>query len=469
VQRVSLTSGIGGFLLMDDTRLSGVDPRRAIFISYRQSDGTIRARKLARLLRAAGVPVWRDREDLPPGDTELRLQEALSDGLSGAVLLVTPHIEQSLIVRNLESPKLLTLNQDRRFQFVVANQVVTKGGHTDFDAPDRLLQKPAGTLSRLNQMPATTDSDLALIARAVLMERMDQLRRSDSFTDGRFIIDLRTRTAPHSADFASDLPIRLHPAAAGRLPDPQAIHDLKEALPFAPQAIERAQVQSVTVEGAAHLSVALALGCAIPATFLADVVATGRDGQSWTGAQIASDGENPRLIHVSAHKSWPSDPHRNAVLAYVDMIPGRSDDAYRALLEGSHQFLETIHVELRRRDEIAPSDATDLTSEVAGLIRALSRRHGNAELHLLLYVPFPVAVLLGRLLNTLKVVVYEWDSGDSTVSSSRYTPILAITPTNGGSLIGEIHASQNSSRLERFVSYARALSPVRSRRRKRSD
>lgn len=44
-----------------------------VFVSYRQEDGTANGAELAWLLRAAGLPVWRDSDDLPPGDTKSRL------------------------------------------------------------------------------------------------------------------------------------------------------------------------------------------------------------------------------------------------------------------------------------------------------------------------------------------------------------------------------------------------------------
>lgn len=42
-----------------------------------------------------------------------------------------------------------------------------------------------------------------------------------------------------------------------------------------------------------------------------------------------------------------------------------------------------------------------------------------------------MAVLVGRYLNTLRTVVYEWD-GDSTGGAS-YTPVIVVEPgvTNG--------------------------------------
>ncbi|MCT1386249.1 toll/interleukin-1 receptor domain-containing protein [Brachybacterium sp. p3-SID1565] len=77
------------------------DPADPVFISYRQKDGTGVATELARLLRAAGIPVWRDRDDLPPGDTEARLKQAIAAGISGGVLVTTPDVVNSRVV-NLE-------------------------------------------------------------------------------------------------------------------------------------------------------------------------------------------------------------------------------------------------------------------------------------------------------------------------------------------------------------------------------
>ena len=83
---------------------SRVSPRGPVFLSYRHSDGAELALALAWALRAAGVPVWLDRSDLPPGDTERRLEEAMQSGLSGAVLLVTPDIGASSVVKEIELP-----------------------------------------------------------------------------------------------------------------------------------------------------------------------------------------------------------------------------------------------------------------------------------------------------------------------------------------------------------------------------
>jgi hypothetical protein len=135
-------------------RADGVRARGPVFISYRQSDGAATATRVAWLLRAAGVPVWQDESDLAPGYTEDRLNEALETGLSGAVLVVTPDIAVSPIVRNVELPAILDLHSNPESVLAIANTVRTeavegggdKRGKTDFTAPDRLLAKPRGTL-----------------------------------------------------------------------------------------------------------------------------------------------------------------------------------------------------------------------------------------------------------------------------------------------------------------------------------
>ena len=134
------------------------DPADPVFISYRQKDGTGVAGELAWLLRAAGIPVWRDRDDLPPGDTEARLKQAIAGGISGGVLVTTPDVVNSRVVKTLEAPQLLELHRDHEvFALGIVNSVKTEDGGTDYDAPDRLLEIRPGTLSDVDQQSAERD------------------------------------------------------------------------------------------------------------------------------------------------------------------------------------------------------------------------------------------------------------------------------------------------------------------------
>ena len=113
-------------------RPAPVDPRGPVFISYRQSDGAVLATDVAWAMRAAGVPVWHDKSDLLPGDTNIRLEEALLSGLSGAALLATPEIELSRAVQTIELPQLLELERNPGFTFSVLSAVEREPGKLDY-------------------------------------------------------------------------------------------------------------------------------------------------------------------------------------------------------------------------------------------------------------------------------------------------------------------------------------------------
>ena len=155
------------------TRISSRGP---VFLSYRHSDGAELAQALAWALRSAGVPVWLDRSDLPPGDTERRLEEAMQSGLSGAVLLVTPDIAASSVVKEIELPHLLRLEAEGAFTLSIASTIEAEAGGLDYSAPDHLLSRTVPDLRGLRQDPALTPRDIANIARSHCRQRMEALR-----------------------------------------------------------------------------------------------------------------------------------------------------------------------------------------------------------------------------------------------------------------------------------------------------
>src|SRR3546814_634571 len=156
-------------------RFPGANALGPVFISYRQSDGTEVATDIAWALRAAGVPVWQDKSDLPPGDTRDRLDEALDSGLSGAVLLLTPEIQHSEVVRDTELPRLLALAKDRSFALSIGSTIERSPGKLDYRAPDRLLHQRRARLSRFDQRPISTGTQRAELARIQCRRRMQAL------------------------------------------------------------------------------------------------------------------------------------------------------------------------------------------------------------------------------------------------------------------------------------------------------
>jgi hypothetical protein len=414
-----------------------VKPLGPVFVSYRQSDGTRTATDLAWLLRAAGVPVWHDATDLPPGDTNQRLDQALAHGLSGAVLLVTPEIANSGVVRLIELPKLLDLEKDPRFVLALGNKVRGADGKIDYHAPDRLLGQPDGTLARLNHRGAHQRRGLVTITQQMLRHRAEQIAAlGASDVDRRLLINLQTRSTPHAfADDGADLSIRVRPSAAGRLPVLQALKDLQQTLPMLPEALQISGAQGIKITGGAHLTVALAVGCAFPATLIGDVEVESTDGAVWRCGTVSTARATDALTKIEGHGMTPLPPtgQRRAVLAYVDLVPGMSNAAYTRLLEQMRgMFVAWEHIRPVHDGEVAAGDADPLIREVAARLRALSQRHDNADLHLALRCPFPVAVLLGRLLNTLSITAYEWQpapEGDAD-GRPRYVPSLELAPTD---------------------------------------
>lgn len=420
------------------------DPADPVFISYRQNDGTDVAAELAWLFRAAGIPVWRDRDDLPPGDTEARLRQAIAVGISGGVLVTTPDVVNSRVVKTLEAPQLLDLHADHEvFALGITNSVKTEDGGTDYNAPDRLLELRPGTLSGVDQQPAERNGLLALI-RGFVWHRIASLRERIEVTDQTFHLSLQTRNTPQVYDRTGDeLDIRLRPSVHERLPSVGGLQDLKDTIGLLPDAVTRSGAHRLRVAGGAHLSVAFAVGAALPSSRIGYMDVIDQQGATW-----ASDGEarfiaQPR-VQVAGEGRSPSaiTAGRPSVAVYVDLLPQRSDTAFVRYIEAHEPFLAAWrHLTSASDTLLDPSDAGLIAADVAAHIRALSNDNSNAEVHLLLRCPFPLALLIGRLTNTLRVVVHEWDDSHPITGEdhrARYVPTLRVRTSASAGVIEEV-------------------------------
>lgn len=412
-----------------------IDPRGPVFVSYRHRDGAATAAEAAWLLRAVGVPVWHDQSDLPPGDTNERLSQALASGLSGGLLLVTPDIALSSVVRTIEAPELLALEKDLVFVLAVGNTIRLPNDHLDYDAPDDLLGLPRGTLKRLKQHPADSRGGLAKIAREIVLHRVACLALPGVSDDpGVLHVSVQTRSVPHADDAdEADLSIRLRPATTGRLPSRDGLLDLMEVLLLLPEAVTMRAPRTVRVTGRAHLTVAFAFGSALPATLVGAVEVLGSDGTLWRTGTVSTPVGAAPFTRVEGRGAGEVKPTGTAkhVLAYVDLLPDLSNAAYSRLLAERSDFDAWLHVRPIADGPLGPTTAGSLITEVASRLRKLSQEHDNAHLHLALRAPFPVAVLLGRLLNTMRITAYEWDhapDGD-TDARPRYVPTLVVAAT----------------------------------------
>lgn len=418
------------------------DPTGPAFVSYRQSDGAADAVAIAWALRAAGVPVWHDATDLPPGETTTRLAEALAGGLSGAVLVVTPEVAKSRVVKTIELPRLLELSREPAFTFSIASTVFTPGSETlDHDAPDQLLDASPGTLKSINHYPVRTDTERADLAHWHARRRLEALRARIVGHDGELLLDVQTRIPPFAAQLDGDLVLRLRPPATGdRRPSRAGLGDLAAFAAGLPQLLAIGGARTVRVRGGAHLSVAFALGAAMPTTLLGRVDVVDTNGDDWTGRSgaLSGAGGHLRVVEDRALAGGPGRP----VLVYVDLLPQPSDPAYVGLRDDPEAaFSGVLHLRAASGDFLDPADAHDIVAELDAAIRGLAARHVASEVHLLLRGPYGAALLLGRRLNTLKVRVYEWEDGpgdDGADAVPRYLPALQVRSGAGGSPVEKV-------------------------------
>lgn len=419
-----------------------VDPRGPVFLSYRHSDGTELAANMAWALRAAGIPVWHDRDDLPPGDMERRLDEAMQSGLSGAVLLVTPDIGASSCIRDVELPQLLALEEQEVFTLSIASTIEKETGSLDYGAPARLLPPFASKLEGMRQDPALTLRDIANIASNHCHQRLVALREDIEAADQVIDINIQTRISPSASDLDGDLVMRLRPPIPNdRRPNRQGLKDLQLFLGALPHLLEKAGARHARISGGAHLSVAFALGAALPTPFLGRVEAIDTDGQTWAlSKNVPATEASKRLLEVTDRS--PLEAVSGDVLVYVDLKTPRSDIAFEQFLTANpDRFAGVFHIRAVAEGSLCPADASAITAEISRTIRDAAALSETTEVHLLLRCPYTVALLLGRTMNTIRVHLYEWEDGPDDYGecvAPRYLPSLVVRSGAGGSPIQRV-------------------------------
>ena len=186
------------------------------------------------------------------------------------------------------------------------------------------------------------------------------------------------------------------------------------------------------------MTVAYALGAALPTTLIGRVEAVDTRGDVWslTGNPAVPDGSYQILgVEQASSASAPT----GVILVYIDLLPTRNDSAFDELVaEGIDRFAAAFHVRPIRGGWLNPDEAEAMTGEASRVIRDLAGQFRASEVHLLLRCPWTVALLLGRTLNTLRVHLYEWEDGPSDLgatASPRFLPSLVVRSGAGGSPI----------------------------------
>ncbi len=138
----------------------------------------------------------------------------------------------------------------------------------------------------------------------------------------------------------------------------------------------------------------------------------------------------------------PEVPDRAAI--FISLTPAPDETAFERLLHDSTEpFTTAAVISVTGSDRIDSREAGRLSAAIARQIKQLAAANGRAEVHLAFHGPYPMAILIGRYLNTLRTVVYEWENSDT--SDSRYSPALILEPGIAGGPITDVVVLEEQS------------------------
>ena len=404
------------------------DPRGRSFLSYRRS----RSEEAALLVRAQhdhGVPTWQDVRDLSSAPTEDEIREVLASArTASAVLLITPEVIDSAMIRNVEIPAIMKRAEARDGFFAVP----VVGGDLSYSKAAKVAGNhlSAQNLSDWN-MEKTGEASIsksyaATVARRILEQRLSAIHRSfppdEPLEIGLFV----RRPAPLETDLALVIDWSARFSEKETNPDTWS-----EILIPALRVIEdRIRVvapgRKIIGSGLPTLPAAVALGCAFLSTSGLELVwnqkTLGQPDQVWSlSSERITTGFSPDIFSKRA------EARDIAVLISVtdDVEPVFSScqaelPAFRALVHvrGPQKLPFSIR---------SPGEATDLALVTQEGIRTARRRYGNVGVvHLFMAVPAGLAVLIGQVLNTFGAIqTYEHVGADG---SGIYKPAALLRP-----------------------------------------
>ena len=361
-------------------------------------------------LRRAGIPTWRDLDDLSYEPTEDALVAAIKDpSLSGAILLVTPEVASSPMVRGVEAVRIF-----RRYRARDGFWVLPVLVGLDYDQADGVLGSPGGfqdvgywNMKRFRD-GTLRPADAWDIARAAVKLRLAAIQEMDP--NGPVSIGVFGRRPPGAPsglthDFSGEF--------NGRAVADGAYAGFEKALAAGAGSVLAAFPSPRLVgEGMAPLPLGALVGAVYSprAGFELEWLqfVEGRDRQRW------SFDLPPAGIALDARVSMGDPSSEDLVLAV-----GLSADIEQAAVE----VLRSMGVACRAYVHCAPKSGSYtpgrvLTAEegVGFVLAAIDKVRNvredlamaRANLHLFLACPLAMAVLIGQKLNTFSAChLYE--------------------------------------------------------------
>lgn len=398
------------------------------FLSYRRA----RASEAALLIQAQhdhGIPTWQDVRNLASVPTEDELRRVLAEpSTASAVLFITPEVEHSPVIRNVEVPKIIQRAEAGGGFFVVPLAAGGLDYMTAADATSNHLSAQNLSDWNMQKISATTLSpaQAAEIAERVLTHRLQAIHRQ--LPQGAPVrVGLFVRRSP---PFEPGTALALDWSA--RFADKEATQDvwhdtLLPALERIAKAFrQHAPGREIEAFGLPTLPAAAALGCAFLSTSGLRAswrqIAPGRDDQLWSLTQPREDsGFKPQMMSKDASARD---------IAVLLSVADSTEPVFAAYQKNLAPLRALVHVTRSGAYPhviSTPGEATDTALAVQDGMRAARREYGNiGTVHLFMAAPAGLAMLIGQSLNTFgSVQTYEHVTVDG---SGQYRPAALLRP-----------------------------------------
>lgn len=407
------------------------DPNGLCFLSYRRAR-TAEVGLLVGALRDHGIPTWQDVSDLPNTPTEEELRRVLTDpAISSAILFLTPEVEHSPIIRNVEAPGIIRRHLAGDGFFAVP---ITAGG-LDYGDVARVIGPNVGPTSlpgwnihrtRVDPLDPQSASQIAVI---VLQQRLATIHRT--LTAGEPIRLVATTRTPLPKVAPSAIALDLTHRFVGRSASASAWSDhvLPGMRAIATTLSARAPGRPIEMSGLVAIPAAVALGAAFLSVggsrtvWMQDQQTFGKPREAW-GLHVS---RRPSGYKAVTHSREPT-AKDVAVLVSVAADVTADFNTMASSLPPLRAIVAVAPATgFATRQILSAPEASDVAHVVVEAIRtARSTYHGLGTVHLFLAVPLGLAMMIGQLSNTFgSVQTYEHVPG----AISPYQAAALLTPS----------------------------------------
>ena len=404
------------------------DPTGRSFLSYRRG----RAEEAALLIAAQhdhGIPTWQDVNNLRSVPTEDEIRSVLADpSIASAVLFITPEVEKSPVIYNVEVPQIIKRAEATDGFFVVPLAAGGLDYNKAADITSNILSAQNLADWNMHKVPGARLSrdDASDIAYRVLVQRMQAIHRHLPPGDP-LRIGFSVRRSP-AFELGNALALDWSSRFTGKEATQETWRDmLLPALSHVADAVRKhAPNRQIEAFGIPTLPAALAFGCAFLSTGGFQVswrqVTPHHPDQLWTIATAREkSGFETRIVS--------RDPKAQDIALLVS-VADNVEPLFSTYQKELPRLRALVHVTKSGSYPhlvCSPGQAAHIAYVVQDGMRTARREYGAiGTVHLFMAVPAGLAMLVGQLLNTFGVVqTYEHVGTDG---SGCYKPAALLHP-----------------------------------------